>query len=66
LERLYPDLETYDERVSDRLEKMAIVKARGKGPPKKKRTREGEFFVRDVSSVPLVEGGGLLRNVADV
>jgi len=33
-------VETYDEREEDRFEALTIVKARGKGAPKKKRTKE--------------------------
>jgi len=39
----YPQLETYDEKEADRIDSIAIIKARGKGPPKKKRTAEGMF-----------------------
>jgi len=35
---LDPDLETFDERVEYTKEVKASRKARGKGPPKKKRT----------------------------
>lgn len=41
----YPQLETYDEKEADRIDSIAIIKARGKGPPKKKRTAEGIFIV---------------------
>ena len=43
IERLYPEAETYDEKESDRLDSIAVRKARGKGNPKKKRTAEGMF-----------------------
>ncbi|KFY92233.1 hypothetical protein V500_04241 [Pseudogymnoascus sp. VKM F-4518 (FW-2643)] len=38
LRKAYPELETWNEKEEDRLESVAITKARGKGPPKKKRT----------------------------
>ncbi|RDL38215.1 Uncharacterized protein BP5553_02555 [Venustampulla echinocandica] len=39
LQKVYgPEFETYDEAEEDRLEKIKILKARGKGAPKKKRT----------------------------
>ncbi|KAL8732225.1 MAG: hypothetical protein Q9181_004041 [Wetmoreana brouardii] len=37
LKALYPGLETYDEDEEDRLEYLALRKARGKGAPKKKK-----------------------------
>ncbi|KAN0110193.1 Mitochondrial ribosomal subunit S27 domain containing protein [Hyaloscypha variabilis] len=41
LQRVYADeLEIYDEEEEDRFEKIKILKARGKGAPKKKRTAE--------------------------
>lgn len=36
----FPGMETYNEKEADREDHLAIQKARGKGPPKKKRTRE--------------------------
>lgn len=42
LESLFPGLETYDDYEAERVDSIAITKARGKGPPKKKRTFEGE------------------------
>jgi len=38
LQKAYPDLETWDEDEEERKEHLQIVKARGKGAPKKKRT----------------------------
>lgn len=38
--RMYPELETYDEDEADREDNIVLMKARGKGAPKKKRTRE--------------------------
>ncbi|KAG9233131.1 mitochondrial ribosomal subunit S27-domain-containing protein [Amylocarpus encephaloides] len=38
LQKAYPQWETYDEEQEDRLEALKIIKARGKGAPKKKRT----------------------------
>jgi len=43
LQGLFPGLETYDDLESERIDSIAITRARGKGPPKKKRTAEGEF-----------------------
>jgi len=40
LMKAYPDLETWDEEQEDRLESIALKKQRGKGAPKKKRTKE--------------------------
>jgi len=40
LQKLYPDWETWDDAEEDRLEHIKIVKQRGKGAPKKKRTAE--------------------------
>merc|ERR1712036_21844 len=42
LQKLYPDWETWDDAEEDRLEHIKIVKQRGKGAPKKKRTAEIE------------------------
>ncbi|MCJ1470429.1 mitochondral 37S ribosomal protein S27 [Pseudocyphellaria aurata] len=39
LQALYPDLETWDDDEEDRIEALTLIKARGKGAPKKKRTR---------------------------
>ncbi|GAM86766.1 hypothetical protein ANO11243_047860 [Dothideomycetidae sp. 11243] len=38
--KAYPDYEIIDEDEDDRLENVQITKSRGKGPPKKKRTKE--------------------------
>lgn len=43
LRKAYPELQTWNEKEVDRLESVAITKARGKGPPKKKRTAAGKF-----------------------
>lgn len=45
---MYPYLETFDEDEADRIDNLTIIKARGKGAPKKKRTAEG-----DVTLLPL-------------
>lgn len=37
-------LETHDEEEEERLEHVALVKQRGKGAPKKKRTADGELI----------------------
>lgn len=42
LNGLFPGLETYDDLEADRVDSIAITRARGKGPPKKKRTAEGK------------------------
>ncbi|KFY79061.1 hypothetical protein V499_01901 [Pseudogymnoascus sp. VKM F-103] len=38
LQKAYPELKTWNEKEEERLESVAITKARGKGAPKKKRT----------------------------
>lgn len=43
LRKAYPELQTWNEKEVDRLESVAITKARGKGAPKKKRTAAGKF-----------------------
>ncbi|RQM04747.1 hypothetical protein DH86_00004056 [Scytalidium sp. 3C] len=40
LQRKFPDLDMYNEEEEERLEKIKLLKARGKGAPKKKRTKE--------------------------
>ncbi|TKX25885.1 hypothetical protein C1H76_1729 [Elsinoe australis] len=40
LAKAYPEYEVIDEDEDDRLENVQITKSRGKGPPKKKRTKE--------------------------
>ncbi|KAF2158121.1 hypothetical protein K461DRAFT_290369 [Myriangium duriaei CBS 260.36] len=40
LAKAYPDYEIVDEDEDDRLENVQITKSRGKGPPKKKRTKD--------------------------
>lgn len=42
----YPGLETWDEDEEDRLEHIGIMKGRGKGAPKKRRTREESKKIR--------------------
>ncbi|KAI4225096.1 MAG: hypothetical protein LQ349_007119 [Xanthoria aureola] len=44
LRALYPDLDTWDEDEDDRLEHVALMKLRGKGAPKKKRSGDGELM----------------------
>lgn len=46
LRKAYPELLTWNEKEEDRLENVAITKARGKGPPKKKRTAAGTSIQR--------------------
>ncbi|KAL8712827.1 MAG: hypothetical protein Q9220_003035 [cf. Caloplaca sp. 1 TL-2023] len=41
LQKLYPDLETWDDDEEDRLEHIQLLKTRGKGAPKKKKSAEG-------------------------
>jgi len=41
LRRAYPDCYFVDERETERLHKLEMVKARGKGAPKKRRTKAG-------------------------
>ncbi|MCJ1428731.1 mitochondral 37S ribosomal protein S27 [Sticta canariensis] len=40
LRALYPDMETWDDDEEDRLEALTLLKARGKGAPKKRRTKD--------------------------
>jgi len=40
LQKTFDDAEFYDEKEEYRLEQIKILKARGKGAPKKKRTAE--------------------------
>jgi hypothetical protein len=47
---LYPGFELYDEKEEDRLEHIQLLKARGKGAPKKKTTAAGK-----ISSTRLTE-----------
>lgn len=44
LKRMYPGYEMYDDFEEDRLEHLQIAKSRGKGAPKKKNSKNGEFF----------------------
>ena len=39
------DLDTWDDREQQRFEDLEHVKARGKGAPKKKRSKEGESLI---------------------
>ena len=45
LQALYPDVEMYDQLEEERLEHIQIMKARGKGAPKKKKTATGEYTI---------------------
>ena len=40
----YPEWEMYDEKEEDRLEHVQIMKAKGKGPPKKNKTKVGMYI----------------------
>lgn len=40
---MYPEWEMYDEKEEDRLEHLQILKAKGKGAPKKKKSAAGEY-----------------------
>ncbi|KAF2238554.1 hypothetical protein EV356DRAFT_529010 [Viridothelium virens] len=40
LRKAYPDYEVWDEKEEERLEHVGMLKAKGKGPPKKKKTAE--------------------------
>lgn len=47
-----PDaIETWDDKEEDRLEHLNLARARGKGAPKKKRTKEGKFQLLDCRKV---------------
>jgi hypothetical protein len=49
LKQLYPGFELYDEKEEDRLEHIQLLKARGKGAPKKKNAPAGKrLFTREV------------------
>ncbi len=39
----YPEWDMYDETEQDRLEHLEILKAKGKGAPKKKTTAAGKY-----------------------
>ena len=49
LKKLYKgfdeEMETWDDDEEDRLEHLVLVKQRGKGAPKKKRTAAGKFLI---------------------
>lgn len=60
LKRMYPGYEMYDDFEEDRLEHLQIAKSRGKGAPKKKNSKNGEF-------VPLGGGGkGMIVGFAEL
>lgn len=46
---MYPEWEMYDEKEEDRLEHVQIMKAKGKGPPKKNKTKVGMYILRPTS-----------------
>jgi len=46
MRRAYPDWEIFDEEEAERVEKLERAKARGKGAPKKRRTKAGTLIVR--------------------
>jgi hypothetical protein len=45
LRREYPDWEVDDDKEDIRLDGIQLRKIRGKGAPKKRRTKEGESFL---------------------
>ncbi len=46
MRRAYPDWEVFDEDEMERVEKLERAKARGKGAPKKRRTKAGMLVMR--------------------
>lgn len=60
LRKAYPELRTWNEKEEDRLESVAITKARGKGPPKKKRTAAGKSIQHQCT----LRGGLVNANVS--
>jgi hypothetical protein len=44
LRKLYPEMEVMDEQEEDWLEHLNVMKSRGKGAPKKKRTAAGKIY----------------------
>ena len=46
LRRAYPDWDVFDEEEMERVEKLERAKARGKGAPKKRRTKAGMFVMK--------------------
>lgn len=42
---MFPGYETYDDWEEDRLESLQVRRMKGKGAPKKKKTKEGEFYI---------------------
>lgn len=47
---MYPGFELYDEKEEDRLEHIQLLKARGKGAPKKKNAPGKKSFARQEES----------------
>lgn len=60
LRKAYPELVTWNEKEEDRLESVAITKARGKGAPKKKRTAAGKSRQRQYK----LSGGLVNANIS--
>lgn len=56
---MYPEWEMYDEKEEDRLEHLQILKAKGKGAPKKKKSAAGEFIDRSGRG-GMLDGGCVL------
>ncbi|KAI9799539.1 MAG: hypothetical protein M1825_004465 [Sarcosagium campestre] len=51
LEKAFPGLETWDDKEEDRVEHLQIMKSRGKGAPKKKKTAgESKKFAKNKSA----------------
>lgn len=48
LQKAYPEWDMYNEKEEDRLEHLQVLKAKGKGAPKKKKTADGEWILRAV------------------
>ena len=46
MRRAYPDWQVFDEEETERVEKLERAKARGKGAPKKRRTKAGMLIMR--------------------
>jgi small subunit ribosomal protein S33 len=45
MRRAYPDWEVFDEKEIERVQKLERAKARGKGAPKKRRTKAGMLIM---------------------
>jgi hypothetical protein len=45
MRRAYPDWEVFDEKEIERVEKLERAKVRGKGAPKKRRTKAGMLII---------------------